>query len=87
LLLNLPVGGGWWVQIFVQLPASVSAKAVSVELTSNFLSVTVGGEVLMKGDLFLPIKQDMSTWLISASAARSHPPAALVTHVSSHDAS
>lgn len=54
-----------FVEIFVQLPASVSAKAVSVELTSNFLSVTVGGEVLMKGDLFLPIKQDMSTWLIN----------------------
>ena len=58
----------------MQLPASVSAKAVSVELTSNFLSVTVGGEVLMKGDLFLPIKQDMSTWLISASTTH-HPPA------------
>ena len=55
-------------QIFVQLPASVSAKAVSVELTSNYLSVTVGGEVYMKGDLYLPIKNDMSVWLVSTSS-------------------
>ena len=52
----------------MQLPASVSAKAVSVELTSNYLSVTVGGEVYMKGDLYLPIKNDMSVWLVSTSS-------------------
>lgn len=52
------------VEIFVQIPVGTNSKAVQVDLQSNYLSVSVGDELYMKGDLYAPIKVDMSTWLI-----------------------
>mmetsp|Transcript_27506 Transcript_27506/g.52351 ORF Transcript_27506/g.52351 Transcript_27506/m.52351 type:complete len:300 (+) Transcript_27506:194-1093(+) len=53
------------VNIYVQLPHGTSARAVMVDLQPNYLSVTVGTDVLFKGDLYAPVKLEDSTWLIN----------------------
>eukprot|EP00242_Pyramimonas_sp_CCMP2087_P015836 CAMPEP_0198211372 /NCGR_PEP_ID=MMETSP1445-20131203/23451_1 /TAXON_ID=36898 /ORGANISM="Pyramimonas sp., Strain CCMP2087" /LENGTH=300 /DNA_ID=CAMNT_0043885617 /DNA_START=459 /DNA_END=1360 /DNA_ORIENTATION=+ len=53
-----------YVEVFVRLPAGTSGKAVFVDLQTNLLSVTVDGQEYLKGELYAPIKQDMSVWVI-----------------------
>ncbi|KAK3265120.1 hypothetical protein CYMTET_26177 [Cymbomonas tetramitiformis] len=53
-----------YVEMFVRLPEGATGKHVSVELQSTHLRINLSGDDYVKGDLFLPIKQDESTWLI-----------------------
>eukprot|EP00976_Prorocentrum_cordatum_P076131 1182176-Prorocentrum_minimum.AAC.2 len=51
-----------YVEVYVQLPPGTRANAVFVELRTSSLSVTIEGQTYLKGDLYAPIKQDMSVW-------------------------
>mmetsp|Transcript_10172 Transcript_10172/g.21196 ORF Transcript_10172/g.21196 Transcript_10172/m.21196 type:complete len:291 (-) Transcript_10172:157-1029(-) len=53
-----------YVEVYVQLPAGTKANAIVVELQTNSLSVTIEGQTYLRGDLYAPIKQDMSVWVI-----------------------
>jgi CHAD domain-containing protein len=67
-------------QVFVRLPAGTSGKAVFVDLQTNLLTVTVEGQEYLKGELYAPIKQDMSVWVICE-----HSPSPSKPHICVHN--
>lgn len=53
-----------FVEMYIHLAEGVSSKHVSVDLQPLSLRININGEDYAKGDLYAPIKQDDSTWLI-----------------------
>ena len=54
------------VNIKVPLPENTTSKMLAVQIDTNFLSIGFknGGDIILKGKLFKPIKAEDSTWCI-----------------------
>jgi hypothetical protein len=61
-----------YVEIFMLLPQGACGSDARVQLTPTHIVVSMGEDIVLKGELFAAIKAEESVWLVCACPRPAH---------------